>query len=207
MANMTGSSTAEIDAPRDRVWALVEDVESAPQWQGGLKSMHALERDGDGRAIFCETETDAKVRSVKAKVRFTYDGPGRLSWTQEQGDLKSVQGSWELEDLGGDRTRATYSIDVDLGLVPRDPPERLYHGTVERFLSSILKDGLVRGKRNHVHLSKDMETATKVGARRGKPVILKVEAGRMRRDGHEIYLSANGVWLTDSVPPGYLTKT
>jgi carbon monoxide dehydrogenase subunit G len=115
MANMTGSSTAEIDAPRDRVWALVEDVESAPQWQGGLKSMHALERDGDGRAIFCETETDAKVRSVKAKVRFTYDGPGRLSWTQEQGDLKSVQGSWELEDLGGDRTRATYSIDVDLG--------------------------------------------------------------------------------------------
>jgi len=115
MANMTGSSTAEIDAPRDRVWALVEDVESAPQWQGGLKSMHALERDGDGRAIFCETETDAKVRSVKAKVRFTYDGPGRLSWTQEQGDLKSVEGSWELEDLGGDRTRATYSIDVDLG--------------------------------------------------------------------------------------------
>ena len=115
MANLNGSSTAEIDAPRDRVWALVADVESAPQWQGGLKSMRALERDGDGRAIFCETETDAKVRSVKSKVRFTYDGPGRLSWTQEEGDLKSVQGSWELEDLSGDRTRATYSIEVDLG--------------------------------------------------------------------------------------------
>lgn len=115
MANLTGSSTAEIEAPRDRVWALVENVESAPEWQGGLKSMHALERDDDGRATFCETETDAKVRTVKAKVRFTYDGPGRLSWTQEEGDIKSVQGSWELEDLGGDRTRATYSIDVDLG--------------------------------------------------------------------------------------------
>ncbi len=115
MANLTGSSTAEIDAPRDRVWALVENVESAPEWQGGLKSMHALERDADGRATLCEIETDAKVRVVKAKVRFTYDGPGRLSWIQEEGDLKSVQGSWELEDLGGDRSRATYSIDADLG--------------------------------------------------------------------------------------------
>jgi carbon monoxide dehydrogenase subunit G len=115
MANLTGSSTAEIDAPRDRVWALVEDVETAPEWQGGLKAMRPLERDDDGRAIRCETETDAKVRSVKSIVRFTYDGPGRLSWTQEKGDLKEVNGSWELEDIAGDRTRATYSIDVDLG--------------------------------------------------------------------------------------------
>jgi carbon monoxide dehydrogenase subunit G len=115
MANVTGSSTAEIEAPLDRVWALVEDVESAPQWQGGLKSMHALERDADGRAVRCEVETDAKVRTVKSIVRFTYDGPGALRWTQEKGDLKSVVGSWELEDLGGDRTRATYSIDADLG--------------------------------------------------------------------------------------------
>ena len=125
MANLTGSSTAEIDAPRDRVWTLVQDVESAPEWQGGLKSMHALERDGDGRAIRCEAETDAKVLTVKSKVCFAYDGPGRLSWTQEEGDLKSVAGSWELEDLGGDRTRATYSLDVDMGrklsLIVRGP--------------------------------------------------------------------------------------
>lgn len=115
MANLTGSSTAEIDAPRDRVWALVEDVESAPRWQGGLKSMDALERDGDGRAIRCEAETDAKIRTVKSIVRFSYDGPDALRWTQEEGDLKSVQGSWELEDLGGERTRATYALEVDLG--------------------------------------------------------------------------------------------
>jgi ribosome-associated toxin RatA of RatAB toxin-antitoxin module len=115
MANLTGSSTAEVDAPRDRVWALVEDVESAPDWQGGLKAMRALERDDQGRAIRCETETDAKVRAIKSIVRFTYDRPSRLSWTQEKGDLKSVQGSWELEELNGDRTRATYSIEVDLG--------------------------------------------------------------------------------------------
>ena|SRR6201994_3235564 len=115
MANLIGSSTAEIDAPVDQVWALVEDVESAPEWQGGLKSLRALERDDDGRAVRCETETDAKVKSVKSIVRFTYDGPERLTWTQEKGDLKSVNGSWELNDLGDGRTQATYSIEVDLG--------------------------------------------------------------------------------------------
>jgi carbon monoxide dehydrogenase subunit G len=115
MAPLTGSSTAEIHAPLETVWALVQDVESAPDWQGGLKSMHALDRDDEGRPTRCEAETDAKVRTVKSVVRFTYDGPQKLTWTQEKGDLKSVNGSWELEDLGGDRTRATYSIEADLG--------------------------------------------------------------------------------------------
>ena len=113
--SISGSSTAEIDAPLDQVWALVEDVEAAPQWQGGLKALRALDRDADGRAVRCETETDAKVKSVKAIVRFTYDGPTKLTWTQEKGDLKSVVGSWTLEDLGPNRTRATYAIDADLG--------------------------------------------------------------------------------------------
>ena len=113
--SLSGSSTAEIHAPLDAVWALVQDVESAPDWQGGLNSMTALDRDDEGRATRCEAETDAKIRTVKSIVRFTYAGPTNLTWTQEKGDLKSVQGSWELEDLGGERTRATYSIDVDLG--------------------------------------------------------------------------------------------
>ena len=81
----------------------------------------------------------------------------------------------------------------------------LYHGTVERFLPSILAEGLNKGRRHHVHLSKDVETARKVGARRGQPVILKVDAGRMHRDGHRFFISANGVWLTDAVPPSYLS--
>jgi carbon monoxide dehydrogenase subunit G len=115
MGNLTGSSTAEIDAPIDQVWALVEDVPAAPQWQGGLKSMRVIERDGDGRAVLCESESDAKVRTVKSTVRFTYNGPTELRWTQEKGDMKSVDGSWQLEDVGGDRTRATYAIEVDLG--------------------------------------------------------------------------------------------
>jgi len=115
MASITGSSTAEIRAPIDTVWALVEDVERAPEWQGGLKGIHALERDGDGQAILCETESDGKVRTIKSTVRFSYNGPTTLSWTQEKGELKSVDGRWELEDLGGERTRATYKLDVELG--------------------------------------------------------------------------------------------
>jgi carbon monoxide dehydrogenase subunit G len=125
MANLTGSSTAEIDAPLERVWALVEDVEAAPQWQGGLKSIRAIERDEDGRATLCESESDAKVRTIKSTVRFTYAGPTELRWRQEKGEMKSVDGSWELVDLGDGRTRATYSLDVDLGrmlgLVIRGP--------------------------------------------------------------------------------------
>ena len=112
-------------------------------------------------------------------------------------------------DASGEMIRANqgHSAPVDLQLEEREPPEVLYHGTVERFLPSILDEGLNRGKRHHVHLSKEMVTARKVGARRGKPVILKVDAGRMHRDGHKFYLSANGVWLTDAVPPGYLSRT
>jgi carbon monoxide dehydrogenase subunit G len=117
MGNLDGSSTAEIDAPLDRVWALVQDVERAPQWQGGMKSLVALDRDADGRAVLCDAEVDGKVRGLKSRIRFTYDGPSRLSWVQEKGDIKSVKGSWELEDLGGGRTRATYRIEVDLGRV------------------------------------------------------------------------------------------
>jgi carbon monoxide dehydrogenase subunit G len=115
MGNITGTSTAEIDAPIDQVWALVEDVEKAPEWQGGLKDLEALERDGEGRAVLCESHSDAKVRTIKSIVRFTYDGPTRLSWVQEKGELKSVDGSWELEDLGGGRTKATYALEVELG--------------------------------------------------------------------------------------------
>jgi ribosome-associated toxin RatA of RatAB toxin-antitoxin module len=125
MASITGSSTAEIHAPIDTVWALVEDVETAPEWQGGLKAVRALERDGDGRAIVCEADTDARVRTITSTVRFTYAGPTVLTWTQEKGELKSVDGRWELEDLGGERTQATYGLEVELGrmlgLVIRGP--------------------------------------------------------------------------------------
>jgi carbon monoxide dehydrogenase subunit G len=115
MGTITGSSMAEIDAPLDHVWAIVEDVLDAPAWQGGLKAMHELDRDDDGRVVLAESHSDAKVRTIKSTVRFAYDAPSRLRWRQEQGELKSVEGEWDLEDLGGDRTRATYRLDVELG--------------------------------------------------------------------------------------------
>ena len=117
MAAITGTSSADIHAPLDRVWAVVEDVEKAPEWQGGLNALRALERDGQGRAIRCETETDVKVRTVRSTVRISYDVPTRLRLDQETGDLKSLHGAWELEDVGGKRTRASYSLEVELGRV------------------------------------------------------------------------------------------
>src|SRR5205823_5489654 len=82
---------AEIDAPLDEVWELVEDVEKAPDWQGGLKDLEALERDAEGRATLVESASDAKVRTIKSTVRFAYDGPTRLSWPQVKGDVKSAE--------------------------------------------------------------------------------------------------------------------
>jgi carbon monoxide dehydrogenase subunit G len=115
MGAITGSSTAEIEAPIDEVWAVVEDVLAAPEWQGGLKDVEELERNGEGQVTLAESSSDAKVRTIKSIVRFSYAGPTRLDWTQEKGEMKSVDGSWELEDLGDGRTRATYNLEVELG--------------------------------------------------------------------------------------------
>lgn len=106
----------------------------------------------------------------------------------------------------GLRIRASqgHSIEVDLQYEPCEPPEILYHGAPERFLDPIRAQGLLKGKRQHVHLSGDRDTAATVGQRRGKPVILLIRAGEMRRAGHLFYRSANGVWLTEHVPPSFL---
>ncbi|WP_249011613.1 type II toxin-antitoxin system RatA family toxin [Conexibacter sp. DBS9H8] len=134
MGTLTGSATAEINAPLDTVWAVIADVERAPDWQGGMDGLTALERDGEGRAVLTEAIADIKVRKVKSTVRFSYaDGPTRLSWRQEKGELKSVEGAWVLEDLGG-RTRATYQIEVDFGRMLG----ALVRGPVEAAVRSIL---------------------------------------------------------------------
>lgn len=127
MAELSGSASVEIDAPLERVWEIVEDVLDAPNWQGGLDAMIALEHDEQGRPTLVETENDLRVRKVKTRVRFAYDGPTRLSWKQEKGDLRSVDGAWLLESLGGRRTRAVYQLEVDpgriLGMLIRGPAE------------------------------------------------------------------------------------
>ncbi|MFC9602034.1 RNA 2'-phosphotransferase [Streptomyces niveus] len=108
--------------------------------------------------------------------------------------------------IKGDRIRANqgHTVEVDLDLPAAEPPAYLYHGTVARSLDAIRAEGLRPMNRHHVHLSPDRETATRVGARRGRPVVLPVDAGAMHRDGHVFRVSANGVWLADAVPPRYL---
>ncbi|MFN7973971.1 MAG: RNA 2'-phosphotransferase [Acidobacteriota bacterium] len=112
-------------------------------------------------------------------------------------------------EVDGERRRVRaqqgHSVAVDLGLAPREPPPILYHGTVERFLPAILRDGLSRRSRRHVHLSAEQDTALAVGARRGTPVVLSIDAGRMHAGGHTFFLSGNGVWLTEHVPPEFVS--
>ena len=104
------------------------------------------------------------------------------------------------------RANQGHSIPVDVELPQVNPPEFLWHGTGEKYTESIDKNGLIPKSRLYVHLSADIETATAVGMRHGKPVIYKVKSGEMAKDGFGFYLSVNGVWLTDRVPIKYLEK-
>src|SRR5690606_20981728 len=106
----------------------------------------------------------------------------------------------------GQRIRAAqgHSIAVDLNLEPIKPPDTLFHGTARASLDAIFRDGLKPGRRRHVHLSPDHATAMKVGARHGRPVVLRVDTTTMHADGHLFYRSDNGVWLANHVPPEYL---
>ena len=106
----------------------------------------------------------------------------------------------------GNRIRANqgHSIRVDLDLERRSPPSVLFHGTATRFLEPIGELGLLKMNRQHVHLSRDIPTASRVGVRHGKLVVLEIASGDMARDGHSFFCSLNGVWLVDHVPPGYI---
>jgi putative RNA 2'-phosphotransferase len=104
------------------------------------------------------------------------------------------------------RAAQGHSVPVDLGLPPLAPPPVLYHGTVARFLDSILERGLDRGRRRFVHLSPDVATARVVGGRRGQPIILRIDAAGAHADGLLFFQAANGVWLTEHVPPLWITQ-
>lgn len=142
MSNITGEQSVEIDAPIERCFEIAADIQHAPEWQGSLKDVEVLERDGEKRATLVETESDAKVKTVKATLRFSYAPPTKIEWDQEKGDVKSLHGWWTLEDLGGGRTRASYGLDVDpgrmLGMLLRGPIE----GQVRDFLLGGAAEGL-----------------------------------------------------------------
>jgi uncharacterized membrane protein len=146
MGTLEASWTVEIDAPRERCWEVAADVPNSPEWQGSLEEVDVLESDADGRALVVNTVSDATVKKVKARIRFSYDPPGGITWEQEKGELKWLTGSWVFEELDGGRTRATYGLRADpgrmLGLLLRGPVE----GKVKEFLTK----GAAEGLKEHV---------------------------------------------------------
>jgi ribosome-associated toxin RatA of RatAB toxin-antitoxin module len=123
--SLSGEHTVEIAASRERCYAIAADLEHAPEWQTSLVSVDVLERDGEGRPTLVETVSDAKVKTVKSRLRFTYAPPERIDTEQEKGDVKGLTGRWTFAELGADRTRATYALEVDpgrmLGMLLRGP--------------------------------------------------------------------------------------
>jgi uncharacterized membrane protein len=142
MGLIEGEKTVEIDAPIERCFEIAADIENAPDWQGSLQDVEVLERDDERRAELVETKSDAKVKSVRALLRFSYTPPTEVRWTQEKGDTKSLEGWWRLEDLGEGRTRASYGLSADpgrmLGMLLRGPAE----AKVRDFLLGGAADGL-----------------------------------------------------------------
>jgi carbon monoxide dehydrogenase subunit G len=136
MGHIGGDAQIDLDLPVGEVWAALADVERAADWQDGLDSIEVVERDADGRPQLVRTESDIKVRRIKSLVRFSYEENSSVEWTQIEGDMKSVEGSWHVEDLGDGRTRVRYALDTDpgrvLGLVIRGPVEA---ATRELFVS------------------------------------------------------------------------
>lgn len=140
-------------------------------------------------ALLAAAARHGRALSAEA-LRQVIDSPGKRRFEARDGLIRAAQG---------------HSVPVSLGLEPLAPPGVLYHGTVARFLSGILAGGLRPGRRVHVHLSADPGTAATVGARRGQPVVLLIDAAGMHAAGHEFFRAANGVWLTARVPPGFIS--
>ena len=127
MGVIKGDRSVEIEAPIERCYEIAADLENAVEWQRSLKDVEVLERDSQRRPVLVETESDAKVKSVRALLRFSYEPPSAIHWEQEKGDAKSLHGSWSFENLGEGRTRATYALESDpgriLGMLLRGPAE------------------------------------------------------------------------------------
>lgn len=145
-------------------------------------------------------DVDALLRGLSARFPLTReqleeivrsDSKNRYAFNEDHSRIRANQG---------------HSVAVDVELEELPPPEVLFHGTGEKYMKSILEQGLLPRTRLYVHLSDDAETARTVGARHGKPVVLVVRSGQMHRDGYRFYRSVNGVWLTEHVPPEYLEE-
>ncbi|MBS1636684.1 MAG: RNA 2'-phosphotransferase [Bacteroidetes bacterium] len=136
----------------------------------------------------CNTHNHKLTFDLLEEVVFTNDKQ-RFTFSDDYMSIRANQG---------------HTVQVDLQLDAQQPPEYLFHGTVAKFMDAIRENGLLKMQRQHVHLSKDLETAVKVGSRRGRPIILKINAAAMHLDGYTFYHSKNGVWLCHEVPVKYI---
>lgn len=122
---LSGENTIDVDAPPQACFDLVCDIEGYPEWQTQVREAKVLERDADGRPLIAETVSDAKVRTLRYRLRYDYDPPNGMSWTFVDGDVKGLEGEYRFEALDGGRTRVTFRLAVDpgrrLGLLLRGP--------------------------------------------------------------------------------------
>lgn len=134
--SIAGRAGADIEAPIDDVWQVVQDVARWAEWQSDLGQVDVLARGSDDRVSRCEARFDAKIQKIRLVLAVSYDPPRRLSWRREGGDLRSMDGAWELEPLAAGRTRATYVLEVDPGRVLR----MIINASVEQKLRGTLID-------------------------------------------------------------------
>lgn len=142
MGTIRGSATTEISATLETVYGVAADAEGAPRWQPEIQVAECLERDANGNQILVRVETETPIKRLVSTLRYSYDSPGRISWEQEEGDLKSVVGSWAFEEVGG-LTMATYELAVDpgriLGMALRGPVVGVLRGKLVESMPDKLK--------------------------------------------------------------------
>jgi putative RNA 2'-phosphotransferase len=148
--------------------------------------------------ITLDTNGWADVAELCKKMPITLDVLKEIVHTDSKGRYSFSDDGLKI------RANQGHSIDVDVELVEKQPPDVLYHGTAEKFVDSIMADGLSSMARQYVHLSSDFETARIVGKRHGDPVVLIVDSENSFKNGNKFFLSKNNVWLTKSVNKLYI---
>ncbi|MBA5794048.1 RNA 2'-phosphotransferase [Flavobacterium sp. xlx-214] len=149
--------------------------------ENGWTDVNLLIEKVNQSGVKLDKSTLIEIVSTNSKKRFAFN--------ENQDKIRASQG---------------HSVNIELGYINQKPPRILFHGTSEKNVESILKIGLEKRNRQHVHLSNDIETALKVGQRHGKPIILEISTGDMFKDNFTFFISDNNVWLTDNVPNKYV---
>ena len=149
MGKISGDASAEIGASLEAVYTVAADAEGAPRWQPEIEVAECLERDADGNQLRVRIETETPIKRLTSILVFSYESPSLITWRQEDGDLKSVAGAWELRELGAGRTEATYRLEVDpgrmLGMALRGPVVGVLRGKLVETMPGKLKTFVENG--------------------------------------------------------------